>query len=104
MKFLLDEYMPTPIVAPWNGGSGFYEGDSTEAMEAICNTNILRFSEYRRTIEAIAAWPELPPSNLPIAAMIEQLRVAAGNKPGKANEDLRKLVRQAESIVIELDP
>lgn len=23
-KFFLEEYQPTPIVAPWNGGSGFY--------------------------------------------------------------------------------
>lgn len=23
-RFLLEEYRPTPIVAPWNGGSGFY--------------------------------------------------------------------------------
>jgi CRISPR-associated protein Csx17 len=23
-KFFLEEYKPTPIVAPWNAGSGFY--------------------------------------------------------------------------------
>ena len=23
-QFFLDEYRPTPIVAPWNGGSGFW--------------------------------------------------------------------------------
>lgn len=25
-SFFLDEYRPTPILAPWNGGSGFYKG------------------------------------------------------------------------------
>jgi CRISPR-associated protein Csx17 len=24
MRFFLEEYRPTPIIAPWNGGSGFY--------------------------------------------------------------------------------
>ena len=25
--FFLHEYQPTPLVAPWNGGSGFYPKD-----------------------------------------------------------------------------
>ena len=30
--FFLDEYRPSPIISPWNGGSGFYfqEGKSNE--------------------------------------------------------------------------
>jgi len=27
VRFFMDRYRPTPIVAPWNGGSGFYDGD-----------------------------------------------------------------------------
>ncbi len=32
LRFFLDEYRPTPIISPWNGGSGFYfqEGKSSE--------------------------------------------------------------------------
>jgi CRISPR-associated protein Csx17 len=32
MRFFLDEYRPSPIISPWNGGSGFYfrEGKSGE--------------------------------------------------------------------------
>jgi CRISPR-associated endonuclease/helicase Cas3 len=34
-RFFLDEYLPTPIVAPWNGGSGFVEGDRRIGLDAI---------------------------------------------------------------------
>ncbi len=32
VRFFLDEYRPSPIISPWNGGSGFYfrEGKSSE--------------------------------------------------------------------------
>src|SRR5258706_13659351 len=28
--FLLRDYRPTPVLAPWNGGSGFYQKDNRE--------------------------------------------------------------------------
>jgi len=36
MRFFLDEYRPSPIISPWNGGSGFYfqEGKSNEKHAA----------------------------------------------------------------------
>lgn len=36
MRFFLDEYRPSPIISPWNGGSGFYfrEGKSGEKNPA----------------------------------------------------------------------
>ena len=34
-RFFLEQYCPTPIVAPWNGGSGFSEGDRREGMDKI---------------------------------------------------------------------
>lgn len=32
VRFFLDEYRPSPIISPWNGGSGFYfrEGKSSD--------------------------------------------------------------------------
>ena len=35
LDFFLHRYRPTPILAPWNGGSGFYKKDNTEAIQAI---------------------------------------------------------------------
>ena len=28
MRFFLEEYAPSPVIAPWNGGSGFYAKDN----------------------------------------------------------------------------
>lgn len=38
LDFFLERYDPTPIVAPWNGGSGFYPKDNKEGMDAIAAT------------------------------------------------------------------
>jgi CRISPR-associated protein Csx17 len=51
-RFFLEDYRPTPIIAPWNGGSGFYQKDSTDALEAVCASNAQRFDEYRQVIIA----------------------------------------------------
>ncbi|MDB4731511.1 type I-U CRISPR-associated protein Csx17 [bacterium] len=50
LKFFQEEYEPTPLVAPWNGGSGFYPKDNAQAMSAICNGQAIRFGRYRETI------------------------------------------------------
>ncbi|MFZ5655397.1 MAG: type I-G CRISPR-associated protein Cas8g1/Csx17 [Pseudomonadota bacterium] len=51
LQFFLERYEPTPLVAPWNGGSGFYPKDSKEGIELIATTDNPRYSHYRRTIE-----------------------------------------------------
>lgn len=50
-SFFLEEYRPTPIVAPWNGGSGFYPSDRKIGIQTIRNSPIHRFACYRHTIE-----------------------------------------------------
>lgn len=71
VRFFLEEYEPTPILSPWNGGSGFYfrEGKTkdkdeasgqlkktgirdqptaaTRAIEALLTTDSPRLSRYR---------------------------------------------------------
>ncbi len=54
VEFFLEEYRPTPIVSPWNGGSGFYAKGSRaarEAISAIKDTSSDRLKDYRRAIE-----------------------------------------------------
>ncbi len=42
--FFLDEYRPTPIVSPWNGGSGFFPpASTTKAMNTILEVESSRF-------------------------------------------------------------
>lgn len=75
MGFLLDEYCPTPIVAPWNGGSGFYfqEGklgqrdpvtgkkiktgvrnqstEATRTVDTVLGSATTRLAEYRQVLK-----------------------------------------------------
>ncbi len=92
VDFFLKEYRPTPVVAPWNGGSGFAEGDRTEAVDAIRTTTNSRFEDYRRTINSIRSWPELPPSGLTIGELLDRVQAVAQKKKGKARDDILKVV------------
>ncbi|HEV3157861.1 MAG TPA: type I-U CRISPR-associated protein Csx17 [Candidatus Baltobacteraceae bacterium] len=49
-RFFLDVYTPTPIIAPWNGGSGFYPKDAKEGITAIAKSTTKRFAPYKTAI------------------------------------------------------
>ena len=49
-EFFLREYSPTAMVAPWNGGSGFYPKDTKVGIEPIIQGRSERFSTYRDVI------------------------------------------------------
>jgi CRISPR-associated protein Csx17 len=49
--FFLNEYRPTPIIAPWNGGSGFYPKDRKDGIDAIAESTDARFAIYRGAID-----------------------------------------------------
>lgn len=51
-RFFLFEYRPTPIIAPWNGGSGFYPKDNRVAIAQIVESSTPRFEHYRIAIDA----------------------------------------------------
>ena len=48
--FLLNEYRPTPILAPWNGGSGFFSKDNKTGIEGLETSAASRFENYRKAI------------------------------------------------------
>lgn len=50
IEFFLERYEPTPLVAPWNGGSGFFSSDNQEALQAILHGKARRFGPYREII------------------------------------------------------
>src|SRR5438128_4045533 len=54
VDFFLNRYEPTPIVAPWNGGSGFYPQDKNQRamLESLCEIKSSRLDEYRQTIQS----------------------------------------------------
>jgi CRISPR-associated protein Csx17 len=50
--FFLESYRPTPLVAPWNNGSGFYPKDkkARKAHDTVLGSTSPRFSEYQAII------------------------------------------------------
>ncbi len=51
-RFFLHEYQPTPLVAPWNGGSGFYPKDKKTGIDALKKSRTERFERYRVALKA----------------------------------------------------
>lgn len=62
--FFLCNYQPTPLIAPWNGGSGFYLKDNKTALDAIRHSTGPRLRLYREAInlgmELVNGAPESP--------------------------------------------
>lgn len=56
LDFFCTEYSPTPIVDPWNRGSGFYPKDNKLALKRIADSRDARFSQYREVISRISCW------------------------------------------------
>ena len=50
VEFFLHEYRPTPIVSPWNGGSGFQPKDNSKAMNTILGLESPRFQLWNEVI------------------------------------------------------
>lgn len=51
--FLLDDYRPSPVISPWNGGSGFDKGSKgPEALQRVRDSVLPRLEDYRTTIRA----------------------------------------------------
>ena len=97
VNFFLEQYAPTPIVAPWNSGSGFYDGDPQVGINALMETNAGRFRAYRETIQAIRAWPEMPQTQPTLTEMLANVEQGAMSKRGEEQARLRELVTQTRS-------
>ncbi len=57
VAFFLERYAPTPILSPWNGGSGFYKKDRKVGIDALAGSKGERFAIYREAIERSRAIP-----------------------------------------------
>ncbi len=55
LSFFLNKYEPTPIVAPWAGGCGFFEKDNKEAVAQIASSDTPRLKAYREVIQMVRA-------------------------------------------------
>ncbi len=50
LAFFADRYVPTPLISPWNGGSGFHDGDQKAGIDAIAGSTHERLASYRHAI------------------------------------------------------
>lgn len=50
VHFFLGSYRPTPIIAPWAGGSGFFGSDNRTAVDEIAKTSSARLMEFSALI------------------------------------------------------
>lgn len=55
LDFFLNAYEPSPIVGPWAGGSGFFDGDNQKAVERISSSTLPRGNQYREVIKQAQA-------------------------------------------------
>ncbi len=53
VHFFLDEYKPTPILAPWAGGSGFFGNDNRTAINEILSSQSNRFESFKHTVNIV---------------------------------------------------
>jgi CRISPR-associated protein Csx17 len=51
VDFFLHEYQPTPLIAPWNGSTGFYPKDNKKTIDTIRKSTASRLAIYRETVE-----------------------------------------------------
>jgi CRISPR-associated protein Csx17 len=80
LNFFLNEYCPTSVAAPWNGGSGFFPKDNAEALTAIESGTAERMSAYRGSISgARQALKEVGLKEKPTPETKESLLLACRN-------------------------
>ncbi len=80
LSFFLRDYAPTPILSPWNGGSGFfYERDV--GLTPIEESVAPRFEAFRRGIRSSRAL------SAPLAAAMERLDAADKAVKGASKKD-----------------
>ena len=105
-RFFLDEYAPSPIIAPWNGRAGFLEGDAgadssrtgAELMSAIQRSRSPRLSNMRRTVEslrsneAVAGYDGLRAREKRLTGKAKELK---GDEKVRAEDELKAVKRQA---------
>lgn len=77
--FLVDRYRPTPVLSPWNGGSGFGDKDKApkEFLKRIEQSTDDRLATFRDAIRAIREVLSLPQASLwrsDKARLVQELR------------------------------
>jgi CRISPR-associated protein Csx17 len=91
-RFFLETYQPTPILSPWNGGSGFYY-ESDAGLTPLEQSSAPRFEQFRIGVASARA------SCAPLTAAIARLREAgdALKRAGGRDEALKAANSDAQT-------
>lgn len=112
--FILNDYAPSPIIAPWNGRAGFMEGDDgpdssragAELMNAIEGSGSLRLASMRQSVGSlrrntgVAGFDKLRALEKRLNKEQKQL---AGEAKSRKEEELgraKKDVREAKRLLL----
>ncbi len=106
LRFFLEDYAPSPIIAPWNGRAGFLEGEEQESstrtgadlMRRFEASPARRFANMRRTIERSRGNDELVRLNRLRArtkALKNELKTLQGEE-WKSRDEQRKNAEKQE--------
>jgi CRISPR-associated protein Csx17 len=89
IDFFFTQYRPTPLISPWNGGSGFYDGDDASARDAIRTSDVSRLEKYRGAINSALALPELPSvGHLTIKNLMAQVEQAVEESKNQESKEV----------------
>lgn len=114
VAFFEHEWQPTPIIAPWNGGSGFTgddasednedneddEGDATSEAQDFDTDSPLawirqstdaRLTAVRAVVEKVFSWPDLPPTDLVLAKALDEARTKLADEAFARSKKGREL-------------
>ena len=106
-RFFLEEYAPSPIIAPWNGRAGFLEGTSGEAstrtgaklMAAIEASKAQRLENMRRVIRSLRESSELRKFDslrTQSKALEQELRSLSGNERSEKEQKKKRVEKKME--------
>jgi CRISPR-associated protein Csx17 len=124
LAFLENEWRPTPVVAPWNGGSGFTGTEDSEededsnsdadngAQDLDAGSPVAwvrqctdeRMAAVRAVVERIYAWPDLPPTDLVLSVALAEARERLADEVfarGKKGKELSTIVDKVSTFEAE---
>ncbi len=114
-RFFLDEYAPSPVIAPWNGRAGFLEGDAAQAsnrtgaelMDAIEVSEALRLANMRRTVGSLRGHGELCKYDRLRAktkALQQELKKLSGKEKEEKDQERKRVESQSKQSKSSLLP
>lgn len=114
VTFFENEWRPTPIIAPWNGGrdedgdddeesrTQDFDADSPVAWVRQCTDE--RLTAVRTVVERIYGWPDLPPTDLILSVALAEARERLADEVfarGKKGKELSTIVAKVSTFEVE---